>query len=109
MAQLQAGDCQPDSSDDEGERAPPPPTKDYHKRQLWAGRFSSGQNVVYSDEPACCDPLNDTQPLLGSAADVGRFVLIRVDAYPNLKQSTRNGAEHLGWSMKIVKFDKKRL
>ena len=49
------------------------------------------------------------QPLLGSAADVGRFVLIRVDAYPNLKQSTRNGAEHLGWSMKIVKFDKKRL
>lgn len=116
-----------DSSDEEGAGAPPkapskapaskapakppkpPLVKPHHKRATWEARFKSKQNEVYSDEPAYKDPLNDSKPLTGTSADVGRFVLMGTDAYPNLKKADRQGAVHLGWSVKIVKFEAGKL
>ena len=37
----------------------------------------------------------------GTKADVGRFVLLPVSAYPLLKEPDRNGKEHVGWSVQI--------
>ena len=37
----------------------------------------------------------------GTKADKGRFVLLPLSTYPELKEADRNGQAHVGWSVKI--------
>ena len=42
-------------------------------------------------------------PLKGTRDDVGRFLLLPVSTYPLLKNLPVDGAEHVGWGLKITK------
>ena len=109
-----------------------PAAKPEYQRCMWAERHESSTNSIFADEPAFVNPLNDSLPLQvrtahtvsvplltcptncsalitsilvqGTKADLGRFVLLPVSAYPLLKESDRNGKEHVGWSVKILEI-----
>lgn len=52
-------------------------------------------------------PRPTTPPAQGTDQDIGRFFVIPISMYPLLKQPPRNGAEHVGWSVKVTKVVKK--
>ena len=110
-----------DSSDEEGAHKqklpavpkpptsrPPPGPKEPNvpetvTRAFWNKRFNTELNNVFSNELAGPAP----PPLAGTSADVGRFVLLPLAAYPDLEVETVSGtSKHLGWSLKIIAVSK---
>jgi hypothetical protein len=91
---------------------PPPPAAvpvvgTHHDRAEWERRAAS--NAVFSGDPAFLAPLNEASPLEMGPADLGRFVLLPIDAYPTLKQPRRKGQTHVGWALRITEVSKTRV
>ena len=91
---------------------PPPPAAvpvvgTHHDRAEWERRSAS--NAVFSGDPAFLAPLNEASPLEMGPADLGRFVLLPIDAYPTLKQPRRKGQTHVGWALRITEVSKTRV
>ena len=53
--------------------------------------------------------VNEASPLEMGPADLGRFVLLPIDAYPTLKQPRRKGQTHVGWALRITEVSKTRV
>ena len=79
----------------------------HHDRAEWERRSAS--NAVFSGDPAFLAPLNEASPLEMGPADLGRFVLLPIDAYPTLKQPRRKGQTHVGWALRITEVSKTRV
>ena len=84
--------------------APPPSAS--HTRAHWNALWESQKNQVFEDDAAL---LLSPSPLAKSGADVGRFVLLPLNAYPQLQvQRPPDQPQHIGWALKIKKVTKSK-
>ena len=77
-----------------------------HTRVHWNALWESQKNQVFEDDAAL---LLSPSPLAKSGADVGRFVLLPLNAYPQLQvQRPPDQPQHIGWALKIKKVTKSK-